>query len=184
MDFVFTGSCYSNTMKTTWLKKAFLIFIPVFFLSFVLHAPVVSWSSNNSITAPALSIALLVMLHRAAQSHPAGNYADRLQMISADGHFTYSSEQVISFTNENGFQLQAINAGNNNLVRFPVNAEKPGNYVFSLYSLNGNRMAVKSARLRVGSQALQMDNILVKAGVCILIGENGNQKISTKIMIL
>jgi hypothetical protein len=117
-------------------------------------------------------------------NNPSGNYAYRIEMISAEGHSSYSPLQTISFNNENGFQLQAINAGNSNYVSFRVNAEKPGNYVFSLLNMNGNKMALKSIQLSAGSQTLQMDNRPLKSGIYILLGENGNQKISTKIMIL
>jgi hypothetical protein len=113
-----------------------------------------------------------------------GNYAYRIQMVSDEGHSSYSSIQTISFVNESGFQLQAINAGNSNTVSFRVNAEKSGNYVFSLLNLSGNKMAVKSIQLSAGSRTMQMDNGPLKSGIYILLGENGNQQISTKIMIL
>ena len=117
-------------------------------------------------------------------NNPSGNYAYRIQMISAEGHSSYSSIQEISFTSESGFRLQAINAGNSGTLSFRVNAEKDGNYVFSLLNLNGNKVAVKSTQLSAGSQTMQMDNRPLKSGIYILIGENGNQKTSTKVMVL
>ncbi len=114
---------------------------------------------------------------------PSGTYAYRLQMISSDGVVSYSSVQTVSFDSENGFQVQAFNTGNNS-VSFRVNAEKSGNYIFSLYNLNGNKVAVKTAELTAGSQVMQLDNKPLKSGIYILLGENGNQKISTKVMIL
>ncbi len=45
-------------------------------------------------------------------NNPSGTYAYRLQMISSDGVISYSSVQTVSFDSENGFQVQAINTGN------------------------------------------------------------------------
>jgi hypothetical protein len=117
-------------------------------------------------------------------NNPSGNYAYRIEMISAEGRSSYSSIQEISFVDEKGFQLQAINTGNNAALSFRVNTENAGNYVFSLLNLNGNKMAVKSVQLSAGSQMMQMDNRPLKSGIYVLIGENGNQKTSTKIMVL
>ena len=114
---------------------------------------------------------------------PAGSYAYRLQMISLDGVVSYSSVQTISFDSENGFQVQAINSGINS-VSFRVSGEKAGNYIFSLYNLNGNKVAVKTAALTGGSQVMQFDSRPLKSGIYVLLGENGNQKSSTKVMIL
>jgi hypothetical protein len=116
--------------------------------------------------------------------NPSGTYAYRIQMVSENGMISYSAIQTVSFDSENGFQMQAINSGNNNAVSFRVNTEKTGNYIFSLYSLNGNKVATKSVQLSGGNQTLQMDNRPLKSGIYILLGENGNQKISTKVMIL
>lgn len=115
---------------------------------------------------------------------PSGIYAYRIQMISNEGLVSYSSVQTVSFESEIGFQLQAINTGNNNGVSFKVNATKSGNYIFSLYNLNGNKVAEKTSSLSSGSQVLQLDNKPLKSGIYILLGENGNQKISSKVMIL
>jgi hypothetical protein len=104
-------------------------------------------------------------------------------MISAEGHSTFSSIQTISFAYENGFLLQAINTGSSNTVSFRVNAEETGNYIFSLYNLNGNKVAEKSAWLAAGSHSIPLDNRPLKSGIYILLGENGNQKISTKVMV-
>jgi hypothetical protein len=117
-------------------------------------------------------------------NNPSGTYAYRIQMTSEDGHISYSSVQTVSFDYGHGFQIQAINAGNSSSVNFRVSAEKPGNYIFSIYNLNGNKMAVKSVQLGAGSQTMQMDNSPLKSGIYILLGENGNQTISTKIMVL
>src|SRR5450432_632484 len=117
-------------------------------------------------------------------NNPSGTYAYRIQMISNDGVVSYSSIQSVSFDSENGFQLHAINTGNNNSVSFRVSAGKSGSYVFSLYNLNGNKVAEKAVALGVGSQVMQLDNKPLKSGIYILLGENGNQKISTKVMIL
>ena len=78
-----------------------------------------------------------------------------IQMISSDGVVSYSSVQAVSFDSENGFQVQAINTGNNS-VSFRVSAEMSGNYIFSLYNLNGNKVAVKTAELTAGSQVMQL----------------------------
>jgi hypothetical protein len=115
---------------------------------------------------------------------PSGTYAYRLQMISSDGLVTYSSVQTVSFDSENGFQVQAINTGNNSSVSFRVSADKSGNYIFSLYNLNGNKVAEKTAAITAGNQVMQLENRPLKSGIYILLGENGNQKISTKVMIL
>ncbi len=116
-------------------------------------------------------------------SNPSGTYAYRLQMISGDGFISYSSVQTVSFDSENGFHVQSINTGNNS-VSFRVSAEKSGNYIFSLYNLNGNKVAMKTAELTAGSQVMQLDNQPLKSGIYILLGENGHQKTSTKVMIL
>jgi hypothetical protein len=113
-----------------------------------------------------------------------GTYAYRIQMISNEGIISYSSVQTVSFDSENGFRLQAINTGSSNSISFRVNAAKPGSYTFSLYNLNGNKLTGKMASLTAGSQVMQLDNIYLKKGIYILLGENGNQKISTKVMIL
>ena len=115
---------------------------------------------------------------------PSGTYAYRIQMISSDGLVSYSSIQTVSFDSENGFQVQAINAGNNSSVSFRVSTEKSGNYIFSLYNLNGNKVAERTAALTSGSQVLQLENRPLKSGIYILLGENGNQKTSAKVMIL
>ncbi len=115
---------------------------------------------------------------------PSGTYAYRIQMISSDGLVSYSSVQTVSFDSENGFQVQAINAGNNSSVSFRVSTEKSGNYIFSLYNLNGNKVAERTAALTSGSQVMQLENRPLKSGIYILLGENGNQKTSTKVMIL
>src|SRR5450432_94947 len=117
-------------------------------------------------------------------NNPSGLYAYRMKLISENGQVSYSKIQTVSFDAEKGFQLKAINTGNNHNASFRVNAEKPGNYVFSLFNLNGNGVEVKSVRLDAGSQILQMDNRSLKSGIYILLGENGNQKISTKIRVL
>ncbi len=115
---------------------------------------------------------------------PSGTYAYRIQIISEDGNISYSAIRMISFDPVSGFRVQAVNTGNNSSVYFRVNTGAPGDYVFSLYNLNGNKIVVKSVRLGVGSQVMQMDNPPLKSGIYILVGENGNQKTSTKIMVL
>jgi hypothetical protein len=117
-------------------------------------------------------------------NNPEGTYAYRIELISQDGQISYSSVQTISFDAAAGFQLKAINTGIAGPVNFRVNAAQSGNYVFSLYNLNGNKVAIKSARLDAGSQMMQMDNSPLKSGIYVLLAENGNQKISTKIMVL
>jgi uncharacterized protein YuzE len=117
-------------------------------------------------------------------NNPSGAYAYRIKLISEDGTVSYSSVQTISFDSGNGFQVQGINMGSSNMVSFRVNAVDAGNYTFSLYNLNGNKVAVKSVQMSSGSQTMQMDNRQLKSGIYVLLGENGNQKISTKIMVL
>jgi len=104
-------------------------------------------------------------------------------MISAEGHSSYSSVQEISFTNESSFRLQAINAGISGGLSFRL-IRKGRHIVFSLLNLNGNKVAVKSTQLSAGIQTMQMDNRPLKSGIYVLIGENGNQKTSTKVMVL
>jgi hypothetical protein len=116
-------------------------------------------------------------------NNPSGIYVYRIQMISPDGHITYSGIETISFAALNGFRMQPVYTGGN-LVRFQVNAEKAGNYTFSLFNLNGSPVAVKPAQLTVGNQTIEMDNPTLKSGIYILLGENANQKISTKIFVL
>jgi hypothetical protein len=113
-----------------------------------------------------------------------GTYAYRIQMISSEGLVSYSSVQTVSFDSENGFRLQPINTGNTNSISFRINAVNSGNYSFSLYNLNGNKVAGKMTTLPAGTQIMQLDNINLKSGIYVLLGENGNQKISTKVMIL
>ena len=116
-------------------------------------------------------------------NNPSGTYAYRIQMISQDGILTYSSVQTISFDPGKGFQLQGLQSDNSSNVRFRLTTEKPGNYVFSLFNMNGNKVAVKSVQLMAGTQTMQMDNRPLKSGIYILIGENGNQKSNTKVMV-
>ena len=116
-------------------------------------------------------------------NNPSGTYAYRIQMISQDGILTYSSVHTISFDSGKGFQLQGLRADNSSNVRFRLTTEKPGNYVFSLFNMNGNKVAVKSVQLMAGTQTMQMDNRPLKSGIYILIGENGNQKSNTKVMV-
>lgn len=116
-------------------------------------------------------------------NNPSGTYAYRIQMISRDGILTYSSVQTISFDSGKGFQLQGLQSDNSSNVRFRLTTEKPGNYVFSLFNMNGNKVAVKSVQLMAGTQTMQMDNRPLKSGIYILIGENGNQKSNTKVMV-
>jgi hypothetical protein len=116
-------------------------------------------------------------------TNPSGVYEYRIEMISNDGNSSFSGIQSVSFDNQTGFQLQGINTGSSS-VSFRVNTEKSGNYVFSLLNLNGNKVAVKSSQLDAGTQVMQMNNMPLPAGIYILLGENGNQTISTKIMVL
>ncbi len=117
-------------------------------------------------------------------NHPAGNYAYRLQMISADGHLTYSSTQMLSFHMESSLQIAAVFTGNKNVVSFRINAAASGNYAFSLYNLNGNPVAQMNMQLTAGSQILLMNAASLKSGLYILMGENGKEKTSTKLMVL
>ena len=119
-----------------------------------------------------------------AINHSSGNYAYRIQLISEDGHISYSAIQQVSFSAVAAFQLQPVNAGNPGAASFRVSTEKEGLYIFSLYNLNGNRVALKSVNLNAGSQLMQMETMPLRSGIYILLGENGNQKISTKIMVL
>jgi hypothetical protein len=115
---------------------------------------------------------------------PTGLYAYRLKMVSQDGQVNYSSVQTISFGSGNGFGLKAITQpGNTGRISFLVNAQTAGNYSFSLYGMDGNKIAVKSAALSPGTQTLEMDNGPVHSGIYILLGEHENQKISTKILV-
>ena len=116
-------------------------------------------------------------------NNPSGNYAYRIEITSADGISSYSSSKIITFSNENNVQLQVINTGNNNNISFRMNVDKPGNYNFSLLDLSGNKMAVKSIQVSEGGQLIQIENRSLKPGIYILFGENGNQKISTKLMV-
>jgi hypothetical protein len=116
-------------------------------------------------------------------SNPSGVYEYRIETISNDGKSSFSGIQSVSFDNQTGFQLQGINTGSRS-VSFRVNTEKAGSYVFSLLNLNGNKVAVKSTQLGAGSQVMQMNNMPLQAGIYILLGENGNQTTSTKIMVL
>jgi hypothetical protein len=116
-------------------------------------------------------------------NNPSGMYAYRIQMISPDGHITYSGIETISFVSTSGFRIQPVYTGSN-LVKVLVNTEKAGNYTFSLFNLNGNPVTVKPAQLTVGIQTIEMDNPALKSGIYILVGENANQKISTKIIVL
>jgi hypothetical protein len=117
-------------------------------------------------------------------NNPSGVYAYRIKLVSDNGSVSYSSVQTISFASGNSFQLQSINMGSTNTVSFRVNTADAGNYTFSLYNLNGNKVAVKSVQMSAGSQTMQMENRPLKSGIYVLQGENGNQKISTKIMVL
>jgi Secretion system C-terminal sorting domain len=117
-------------------------------------------------------------------NNPSGTYAYRIELVSQDGQISYSSVQTISFDETTGFQMKAVNTGTGGPVNFRVNTEQSGNYVFSLFNLNGYKVAMKSARLDAGSQMMQMDNSPLKSGIYILLAESGNQKISTKIMVL
>jgi hypothetical protein len=117
-------------------------------------------------------------------NNPARTYAYRIQLISNEGRITYSSIQTVSFDSETGFRLQAINVGNGNAVSFRVSTEIQGNYIFSLFNMNGNKVAVKSVQLGTGTQTMQMDNRPLKSGIYFLLGENGINKISTKIIVL
>jgi hypothetical protein len=116
--------------------------------------------------------------------NPSGTYAYRIEMISNEGLVSYSAIQTVSFETGTGFQLQAINAGNLSSVSFRVNVEKAGNYTFSLYNLNGNKVVGKLTTLSSGTQVIQLENASLKSGIYVLLGENGHQKSSIKVMIL
>ena len=116
-------------------------------------------------------------------NEPSGKYAYRLKMISENGQSSYSSIQNISFESGDGFQLKAITGTYAHGISFRINAVKPGNYIFSLFNLNGSKVAVKSTQLGAGNQVLQMDNPPVKSGIYILLAENGKQTLSTKILV-
>ncbi len=117
-------------------------------------------------------------------NNPSGTFAYRMEMISNAGLATYSTVQTVSFDIENGFQLQAINTFGSNSVSFRVNTEKAGNYHFSLYNLNGNKVAEKLMSLSAGNQEMELNSAPLKSGIYVLLGENGKVKTSTKIMIL
>jgi hypothetical protein len=116
-------------------------------------------------------------------NNPNGNYSYRIHLISEDGVSSYSAVQNISFSNETDFQVKSIFTGSKTQVSFIVNAEKQGNYNFSLYNMNGIRVAVKTEQLNPGNQVLHIDQISLHSGLYILIAEHGSQKISTKMII-
>ena len=116
-------------------------------------------------------------------NEPAGKYAYRLKMIAENGQSSYSSIQNISFESGDGFQLKAITGALGQDISFRINTVQPGDYIFSLFNLNGCKVAVKQIRLAAGNQTLQMDKPPVKAGIYILIAENGKQTISTKVLV-
>jgi hypothetical protein len=114
---------------------------------------------------------------------PYGNYSYRIHLISKDGISSYSVVKEVSFNNETGFQVKSIFTGSRTQVSFMVNAEKDGNYLFSLFNMNGNRVALKSQQLSKGNQVLFMDHASLNSGIYILIAESGSQKICTKMII-
>jgi hypothetical protein len=116
-------------------------------------------------------------------NEPSGKYAYRLKMIAENGQVSYSAIQYISFESGDGFQLKAITGAYSQGISFRINTEKPGNYIFSLFNLNGCKIAMKSTQLGAGNQVLQMDNPPVKSGIYILLAENGKQTVSTKILV-
>lgn len=115
-------------------------------------------------------------------NNPSGVYAYRIEMISADGQISYSQVQTVFFENDKGFQVQPLNTGGN-LVNLRVNTEKSGNYIFSLYNMNGSPVVVKPVQLGTGLQFIQVNSQALKAGIYILVGECATQKISTKILV-
>jgi hypothetical protein len=117
-------------------------------------------------------------------NNPTGLYAYRLKMVSENGEVSYSAVQSVSFGSTSGFGLRAITEpGNTGVISFRVNTQTEGNYSFSLFSMNGNKIATKSVQLGSGSQTLDMNNPPVHSGIYILLGEYGNQKISTKVLV-
>ena len=107
-----------------------------------------------------------------------------MQIILADGQLSYSSVQTIAFKTANGFKVQAINSANGGPVTFRVSTTKAGNYVFSLFNLDGNKMAAKSIRVDTGIETMQMESRPLKSGIYILTAEGGNQMINTKLYVL
>ena len=117
-------------------------------------------------------------------TNASGTYAYRIQLISSDGKISYSAIQMISFDAGKVLTLQAISTGDNQSVHFKVNANKSGNYIFTLFNLNGNKLAGKSAQLEEGSQHVEMNHSPLKSGIYLLTAENDKDKAITKIMIL
>ncbi|MEJ0081511.1 MAG: hypothetical protein WDM78_11345 [Puia sp.] len=91
-------------------------------------------------------------------TNASGTYAYRMQLISSDGQISYSAIQMISFDAGKVLTLQAISTSDNQSVHFKVNANKSGNYIFSLFNLNGNKLAGQSAQLGAGSQNVEMNH--------------------------
>ena len=116
-------------------------------------------------------------------TNASGTYAYRMQLVSSDGQISYSAIQTISIDAGKILTLQAISTGDNQSVHFKVNANKSGNYIFSLLNLNGNKLAGQSAQLDAGSQNVEMNHGPLKSGIYLLIAENGKDKAITKIMI-
>ncbi len=117
-------------------------------------------------------------------TNASGTYAYRMQLISSDGLISYSEIQTITFDAGKVLTLQAISTGDNQSVHFKLNANKSGNYKFSLFNLNGNKLAGQSAQLDEGSQFMEMNHGPLKSGIYLLTAENDKDKVITKIMIL
>jgi hypothetical protein len=112
-----------------------------------------------------------------------GDFYYRIKITSYSGKIYYSPVQKISFTITNNFSLNAITAHQGENIRCNIKTDKAATYQFSLYNLNGAKIATKSIFLVEGNQLISMNNGSLMRGMYIVVAERSDKKVSSKLIV-
>ena len=107
----------------------------------------------------------------------------RLKVTTNSNNSYYSAIQKVSFSGKYEFGITALPAHAGGNIQVRIKTDKTDNYHFSLYNINGARLADKTVALAEGSQLLSMDNASLTTGIYILVAERSGKKISSKILV-
>ncbi|MBS1599260.1 MAG: T9SS type A sorting domain-containing protein [Bacteroidetes bacterium] len=112
-----------------------------------------------------------------------GDFYYRVKIMTYSGKLYYSPVQKISFTIKNNFSIIPIAAHQGENIRCNVKTDMTATYQFSLYNLNGARIATKSIVLNTGNQMITMDNASLIPGIYIIAAERTGKKIAEKMIV-
>ncbi len=107
----------------------------------------------------------------------------RLKLTTNSGAISYSSVQKVSFSGSNNFSVIALPAHAGGNIQVKVQTDKTDHYQFSMYNMNGSRVAAKIMNCSAGSQLMTMDSAPLMPGVYVLVAERTGRKISCKVLV-